>query len=123
MILADSRSFGVCMSRRRLYLLAARTHLLLAPLGELVSQLKDIAAKISPVSLPMLLDAAPASTATRWRVALDTGEKNREWKGQHDKIRIRRGRPTRAEIVEKVKAHSPVADSLPLRCQELTGLH
>ena len=36
-ILTDSRSWDVCMSRRRLYLLAIQRHLLAAPLGELVS--------------------------------------------------------------------------------------
>ena len=125
-ILADSRSFSVPMSRRRLYLLAVQTHRLLAPLGELVSQLIGIAAKIPPVSLPMLLDAAPAapsSTAARFCAAMDTGETRRKWREQHDAIRIGCGLPTRTEIVDKVKAHSPMAASLPLRCQELLGLH
>ena len=49
-LLIDSRTFAVPMSRRRMYLLAVRTHLLTAPLGELVSQLKEIAKKIPNIS-------------------------------------------------------------------------
>ena len=45
-------------------MLATRTHLLAAPLGELVSQLKDIAAQIPPVSLHTLLNGVPESTAS-----------------------------------------------------------
>ena len=133
-LLTDSRSFAVPMSRRRMYLLAVRTHLLTASLGELVSQLKDIAKKIPPVSdtsLPKLLDEEGTgvsiqrmSLKARFRLAMDTGErKRRKWSGHHDQIRSGCGLPTRTEIVKSVKAHSPVAVSLPLRCQELLGLH
>ena len=111
------------MSRQRLYLLAILTHVLTAPLGELVSQLKDIAAQIPPVSLHTLLNEVPGSTATRWHATLDSGEKQRKWKTQHDEIRTRCGLRTRAEIVEKVAVHSRMAASLSLRCQELIGLH
>ena len=64
------------------------------------------------------------SSTARFRVAMDTGErKRRKWRGQHDKIRSACGLPTRTDIVDKVKAHSPMAASLPLRCQELLGRH
>ena len=126
-LLRDSRTFAVPMSRRRMYILAVQTHLLLCSLGQLPSQLMDIAQKIPRRSLPGLLDAAipgPPSANARLRVAMATGEKvDRKWKLQHDKIRNALGLPTQTEIVNKVKAHSPMATSLPLRCQELLGLH
>ena len=110
-----------------MYLLAVQTHLLVAPLGELVSQLKDIVKKFPPVSdtsLPKLLDVSECmSLNARWRVALATGETKRVWQRQHDQIPSVCGFPTRTEIVDKVKMHSPMAASLPLRCQELLGLH
>ena len=53
-----------------------------------------------------------------------TGERKRiRWVAEHDAIRRKLGLPNRAEIVDKVKKHSPMAASLPLRCQELLGMH
>ena len=46
-----------------------------------------------------------------------------KWREEHDQIRSACGFPTLVEIVKKVKAHSPMAASLPLRMQELLGLH
>ena len=135
-LLIDSRTFSVPMSRRRMYILAVRTHLLNAPLGDLVSQLRDIAKTIqstnpvSTTSLAALLDTDPVHKSSPQRmsskacVRVRAGEKKRsKWRRQHDQIRSACGLPTRTEIVDKVKAHSPMAASLPLRCQELLGLH
>ena len=128
-LLIDSRTFAVPMSRRRMYILAVRTHLLTVHLANLVSQLKDIAKMFPPfssTSLPKLLDPQSPSSNARVGVAVDDVDKwgaTRKWRGQHDQIRKACGLPTRAEIIDKVKAHSPLAASLPLRCQELLGLH
>ena len=101
-LLCDSRSFSVPMSRRRLYILAVQTHLLTAHLGELVSQLRDIIKKIPPVSntsLPKLLDAAdgPSRAAgpsrpdgpsrPRWPLMTRRRLKTKQWVRHHNYIK------------------------------------
>ena len=123
-LLIDARTFAVAMSRRRMYLLAIQTHLLSAPLDELVTQLKDIAQRIPPITektLPDLLDAADGGYSTGRFCA--GKRKCVKWKKQPEQIRRRLGLPSREEIVGKVKSHSPAAALLSLRCPELLGLH
>ena len=123
--LIDSRTFGVPMSRRRMYVLAIRTHMLTAPLLELGSQLNDIANEIPSIStetLPSLLDEAPQSTSRTAR-HMKLPKWKSFWRQEHDKLRDALGLPSRRDIVGNVIAHSPLATSLPLRCQELLGLH
>jgi hypothetical protein len=133
-LLIDSRTFSVPMSRRRMFILAVRTHMLWVPLGDLVSQLKDIAtqlkdiAPVSETSLSKLLDAVPQRMSSPPKRCTEAplrrrGTKCRKWRCQHNQIQRVCGLPTRTEIVDKVKEHSPMASWLPLRCQELIGLH
>lgn len=131
-LLIDSRTFHVPMSRRRMYLVAIRTDLLTASLGELATQLSDVAIQIgsqqqlTAATLETCLDVSDTLTNLS---AMDTGERKRinrkriKWIAQHDAIRNALGLPTREKIVDKVKAHSPMAALLPLRCQELLGMH
>ena len=101
-LLCDSRSFSVPMSRRRLYILAVQTHLLTAHLGELVSQLRDIIKKIPPVSntsLPKLLDEADGASRAagpsrpdgpsrpRWPLMTRRRLKTKQWVRHHNYIR------------------------------------
>jgi site-specific DNA-cytosine methylase len=129
-LLIDSRTFHVSMSRRRMYILAIRTEWLTAPLGKFVLQLKDIAKKIPPLAtgnlVKMLDPPTQQSALDRLQLLLDTGEKMRkhdQWKNDHDRLRTPLKLDSRSEIVNKVKAHSPMAASLPLRMQELLGMH
>jgi len=123
------------MSRRRLYLLAVRTHLLASHLSELVVQLKTIVAKfdcaqfndIGSGPLPMCIATAGSGPRSkvhaRVRVAMSTGDRRRKWMVQHNAIRCRLGLPSRKDVLHRTRSHSPLAMSLPLRQQELLGLH
>jgi site-specific DNA-cytosine methylase len=133
-LLIDSRTFSVPMSRRRMFILAVRTHMLLVPLGDLVSQLKDIAmqlndiAPVSETSLSKVLDAVPhrmSSPSKRCTEAplMRRGKKCCQWRWHHNHIQRVCDLPARTMIVNKVKEHSPMASWLPLRQQELIGLH
>ena len=150
-VLADSRSFAVPMSRRRLYLLAVRTHLLASHLSELVVQLKTLVAKfhcaqfndIGSGPLPLCIATAGSGPQSkvhaRVRVAMATApgdrcrkdrcrsdgrkDRRRKWMAQHDAIRCRLGLPSRKSVLHHTRSHSPLATSLPLRQQELLGLH
>ena len=111
-----------------MYILAIRTDMLTLPLHKLVLQLKDIAKKIPPLttgSLVKMLDlTTPQSATDRLQLLMDTGEKKRNlWKHDHDLLRIPLKLESRSEILNKVKAHSPLAAALPLRMQELLGMH
>ena len=142
-LLIDSRSFAVPMSRRRMYLLAVQTHLLIVPLDELVSQLKNITQSLPNLldtSLPKLLSTFPpklfdtgehqkkGKAHPRANVAMESGkrfsiQKRYKWERHHNQIRRVCKFPPQAEIVKNIKARSPAAASLPLRCQELLGFH
>ena len=138
--LIDSRTFTVPMSRRRMYVLAIRTYKLTAPLQRLGSQLNVIAGQMPSISTGTLakfldenaqVDGCQFSTESlpksRRKKALPTVRHKKvdevKWKPEHDALRKKLGLPSRKDIVENVIAHSPLAASLPPRCQELLGLH
>mgnify|MGYP003333673834 CR=1 FL=1 len=129
-LLIDSRTFAVPMSRRRMYVLAIRTHKLTAPLQELGSQLNDIAKQMPSISvdtLPKLLDEARSRGARKCASGgmpkLRCMKVPKKWRHEHDQLRHALGLPSRRDIIAQVKAHSPLAASLPTRCIELLGLH